>query len=262
MTAAKSVKELQGNLLKSRAKKFLGQKRKVGDKTQGEKRLRGDSIADGTLGGNGDAGGLGGAAQNGVHAVEEPPGPGNAASSDLEDDGNEAALALVLPGGSGLLAGHPAPLPPPPPAPPGMAALPPGFMPRMHGQNVYVLIHDWGYIVGTQSGLNAHCLHHFHSGVSKCHMDKTRAPYEGIERKRAGQGRPLGLLYLWLQLSHEYELSTHSLPTTKRQLGSQEYFSQRQVVREALFQIPSARLLFTKARISLSRLVGELCMRL
>ena len=109
----------------------------------------------------------------------------------------------------------------------------------------YVQLGDLGWMCFNQSNINAHCS--IHSCFSqKCHADRVRFPHVGPGASRAGQGRPLGFLMLWLQRAADYD--NHSSRQCKIALGSAAWHQERVSARQALAQIEGADMLFAAER--------------
>lgn len=157
--------------------------------------------------------------------------------------------------------GDGAPVPPAAPAPAAPAAvLPPaaaaavapppqqlmeGFV--FSQGYTYVQIQDLGIICFNERNINGHCAGHHIPGVSKCHCDRSRFGAEGRGR-RAGQGRPLGLLMLWLMKQNEPEHGEHSSRAYKIRLGGAAFHAERAAARVALRALPESAPLFAAER--------------
>ena len=109
----------------------------------------------------------------------------------------------------------------------------------------YVQINDLGLMCFSGTNINAHCAEHTRLGA-KCHCDRLRtaAVRCGV---RDGQGRPLGLLMLWLSLAKDWP-DSHSARHCKIKLGSPEFHGQRVAARARLRQIPGSGPLFDAER--------------
>ena len=66
--------------------------------------------------------------------------------------------------------------------------------------------------------------------------------------RRSGQGRALGLLYLWLEKASLYNRDTHAGTDLKRRLGSEEFWEERKEARKALALVPGSAALFKMER--------------
>ena len=167
------------------------------------------------------------------------PRAGGAAAAPAPAPGPAPAEA---PGPVVPVAGPAAPPPPPP--------LAPNFVFRLG--YTYVQVLQLGWICFSEKNLNAHCGHHQQMGA-KCHCDRLRGGYsaggaggEGGGGKRAGQGRPLGLLMLWLTKASDF--ADHSGRECKRLLGSAAFHPERAAARQALKQLPNTAQFFAAER--------------
>ena len=95
------------------------------------------------------------------------------------------------------------------------------------------------------TNLNAHCRDVVHcAGRGKCHMDKTL----NVGRKR-GQGRPVGLLVLWLRRGAA-TLKDHR--DLKCDLGSAIHFAERKRARDWLKTQPGSEVVFALELLAMS----------
>lgn len=132
---------------------------------------------------------------------------------------------------------------PPPPPPPEPDEVP--QIVRERGQYLYFEVRQGGTYFGDivlkdplryedHPSLNAHCKHHEIKGVGgghisvKCHCDRRRFRGEGAF---ASQGRPLGLLALWLRRQQEVDRQQHASIVYKRELGRPAEFPARRAAR-------------------------------
>ena len=186
-----------------------------------------------------------------------------AAAQKMQAENKKRRLPPPAPSGaappapSGPGPGAPAPPPPgpPPPAGPGPAAAPAPavaaplpWLPRIAFRQgyTYVQVDHHGWICYSDKNIDGHCSFHGRLGI-KCHCDRLRAGYGGEDGgKRPGQGRPLGLLMLWLQKSEES--ANHASRACKVELGSEAYLPQRISARQALKDLPGTMPLFAAER--------------
>ena len=134
------------------------------------------------------------------------------------------------------------------PAPAVPAPLPGNFAFRPGYSYVQILHHGW--ICFSDKNINGHCHFHHQQGI-KCHCDRLRAGYSAGGAgegggKRPGQGRPLGLLMLWLTKAQVSP--NHSSRECKLELGSAAYHAERFAARQALKNLPGTTPLFTAER--------------
>ena len=152
-------------------------------------------------------------------------------------------------GGAAPGPAEPAPVPAAPAAvlPPAVAVPPPPRLQLMDGLRGYmhVQIQDLGIIVWNESNINAHCAKHYIPGISKCHCDRVRRAADC--QRRAGQGRPLGLLMLWLKQG-EANPGEHSSRAHKIRLGGAAFQAERAAARAALRALPGTSPLFDAER--------------
>jgi hypothetical protein len=98
------------------------------------------------------------------------------------------------------------------------------------GWNTFAVIKDgtyYGDLVwnNERTQLNAHCGCAEHNLGGHCHLDKVL----GAGRK-AGQGRPVGVLLAWLFCGPDHDAQSHK-KAAKKYLGSSEGFAERAVAR-------------------------------
>lgn len=156
---------------------------------------------------------------------------------ELGHGGGSASSAVPLP---------PPPLPPPPPPPPpyegdvvpDMVRAAP-VMPAVRGRNEVRFVVGCGYIVKNESGhsLDGHCQ------VCKAAVNKKFTPFPRAKAMhKVAQGRPLGLLLAWLELSCPGDMSSH-----REALESLD-FEQRLAARQRHEVDPDAAELFAAER--------------
>ena len=133
---------------------------------------------------------------------------------------------------------------PPPPPPPEPDEAPQQIV-RERGQYLYFEVRQGGTYFGDiflkdplryedHPSLNAHCKHHEIKALGggyiavKCHCDRRRLPGEGAYKS---QGRPLGLLALWLRRQQEVDRQQHASFGYKRGLGRKAELPARRAAR-------------------------------
>ncbi len=92
-----------------------------------------------------------------------------------------------------------------------------------------------GWIVYNSTNINAHCETTDHDCCGKfCHMNRSRAS----NARRPGQGRPLGLLGLWLARGHDCARDKHNSVGYKSELGQKKHCEDRKAIRRAMVDDP------------------------
>ena len=196
-----------------------------------------------------------------------PKSPAPVAATKPGPSPSPSVPALPPPSSDGLPP-VPPPLPPPGVPPPAGPAPSPVPLPSFGKTYTTVAVTDsgtlWGYIVYSDDNLNAHCVRHGSSALGmRCHCDRKRRAFGGSSSsastpapssRRAGQGRPLGLLALWLLRSGpewdaDREGESHASAKCKRKLGSFEYLGERKAARLWLEGLAGTAVLFEKERL-------------